>query len=59
MPKLAYRPQEAADQLGVTRQTIYAWMASGRLESVKIGRARLIRHDDLVAMLDDASSVAA
>lgn len=36
------RPATAAEMLGVCRDTIYVLMRSGRLRSVKVGRARLI-----------------
>jgi excisionase family DNA binding protein len=36
------RPAEAAELLGVCRDTVYVLMRAGRLRSVKAGRARLI-----------------
>ncbi|PWU43146.1 excisionase [Micromonospora globispora] len=36
------RPAEAAALLGVCRETVYVLMRSGRLRSIKAGRARLI-----------------
>jgi excisionase family DNA binding protein len=36
------RPAKAAEMLGVCRDTVYELMRSGRLRSVKVGRARLI-----------------
>ncbi|MFI7553085.1 helix-turn-helix domain-containing protein [Micromonospora sediminimaris] len=36
------RPAEAAALIGVCRDTVYVLMRSGRLRSVKLGRARLI-----------------
>jgi excisionase family DNA binding protein len=36
------RPNEAAEILGVCRDTVYVLLRSGRLRSVKVGRARLI-----------------
>ncbi len=42
-------PQEAADQLCVSRPMIYGLMKAGELESIKIGRARRI----VTASLDD------
>ncbi|MFD6753881.1 helix-turn-helix domain-containing protein [Micromonospora gifhornensis] len=36
------RPAEAATLLGVCRDTVYVLMRSGRLRSIKAGRARLI-----------------
>jgi excisionase family DNA binding protein len=40
--KRCVRPKEAAELLGVCRDTVYVLMRSGRLRSVKAGRARLI-----------------
>jgi excisionase family DNA binding protein len=39
---LLYTPEGAATKLATGRTTIYALMASGELESVKIGRSRRI-----------------
>jgi len=47
---LAYRPQAAADAVGVSRSTIDRWMQSG-LPSVKMRGARLILADDLRAFV--------
>lgn len=51
----ALRPKEAAKAYGVGRVTLYEWMKSGRLASVKIGGARLIPVDALEALLAGAS----
>ncbi len=42
MERKSVRPQEAAELLGVCRDTVYVLIRSGRLRSVKAGRARLI-----------------
>ena len=42
MNKLLYRPKEAAQMLGIGRDKLYDLMRSGRLRSVKDGRARFI-----------------
>ena len=39
----ALRPKQASDAYGVGRVTLYKWMKSGKLASIKIGGARLIR----------------
>ncbi len=31
-------PQEFADRLSISRWTVYAWIAEGRINSVKLGR---------------------
>jgi excisionase family DNA binding protein len=42
MQRKSVRPAEAAILLGVCRDTVYVLMRSGRLRSVRAGRARLI-----------------
>jgi excisionase family DNA binding protein len=39
---LLLRPEDAAVRLAMSRREIYRLMASGRLRSVKIGKARRI-----------------
>ena len=51
----ALRPKQAAQTYGVGRVTLYEWMKTGRLASVKIGGARLIPVDALEALLSGAS----
>lgn len=45
--RLAYRPQEAADVMGVSRQTIYRAMERGELRGRKLGRSTVILAKDL------------
>ncbi len=40
-------PEQVAERLQVTVQTIYVWMRSGYLPSVKMGRLWRIHPDDL------------
>lgn len=49
MERRCVRPAEAARILGICRDTVYLLMRSGRLRSVRVGRARLIP----VAVLDE------
>lgn len=42
MGRKCVRPAEAAELLGVCRDTVYVLLRSGRLRSIKAGRARLI-----------------
>jgi excisionase family DNA binding protein len=44
---------EAAEQLGISRSTIYALMNCGRIRSVRIGAARRIRRQDLVEFVNE------
>jgi len=41
---------EAAEQIGVTRQTISRWLKSGRLKSEKLGRVRLVSKKELLSV---------
>ncbi|GAA1797245.1 helix-turn-helix domain-containing protein [Planosporangium flavigriseum] len=52
------RPAEAAALLGVCRDTIYVLMRSGRLRSVKLGRARLIPVAAIEELLADSEDAA-
>lgn len=49
MDKLLYRPKEAANVLGISRDKLYDLMRAGRIDSVKDGRARFITADALTA----------
>lgn len=49
--KLLYTIPEAADLTGIGRTTLYGEITAGRLESVKIGRARRIPADALEAFV--------
>jgi excisionase family DNA binding protein len=55
--QLLFRPNEAAQRLGLGRTKVYELMASGELRSVKIGAARRVSATalvDFVARLDAA-----
>jgi excisionase family DNA binding protein len=45
--KLLYRPEEAAEALGISRARLYQLMAEGEIGSVKIGASRRIPAVDL------------
>lgn len=49
--RLTYRPAELARALGVEKSTVYRWMESGVVPSVKIEGVRLIRAEDVRALL--------
>lgn len=51
--RLALRPQEAADALGISRTTIDQEIVAGRLRSKKLGHARLIPIESLIDWLGD------
>lgn len=46
--KLTYPITEAAEQLSVSARVVEKLIASGELASFKVGRRRLVAHDDLV-----------
>lgn len=59
MPKqmlvpIAYRPADAAHVLGVSRSTVYRMITEGELQARQIGGAILIRHNDLMELVDGA-----
>lgn len=49
--KVGYSIEEAAQSLGVGRTTVYELMNRGDLESVKVGRRRIIPADAVGAFL--------
>lgn len=49
---LAYTVSEAADQLRISRSSIYRLIDRNELATAKIGKRRLILHDDVVALLE-------
>lgn len=53
--RLAYTPQEAADELRVCRATIYNLIARGELRVVKLGRATRIPADELRRLMGGAA----
>ncbi len=52
---IAYRPVDAAHVLGVCRSTVYRMITDGELEARQIGGVILIRHNDLLDLVDGAS----
>jgi excisionase family DNA binding protein len=59
--RLLLTPEHAAAKLDVGRTTIYALMASGELQSVKIGRSRRVPAsslDEYVGRLESAQGAA-
>ena len=49
MDRLLYRPEEAAQALGLSRATVYELMRRGEISSLKIGASRRITGDALEA----------
>ena len=50
--RLLVLPEEAAVMLAVSRSTVYVLMASGDLPSVKIGKSRRLRIEDVEAYVE-------
>ena len=42
-----YTPAQVAEELNVSQQSIYNWIASGRLRAIRVGRHWRIRAADL------------
>jgi len=47
-PRLAYGPEEAANQLGVSRARFYQLVKAGQVRTYKDGKRRLCSHAALV-----------
>jgi excisionase family DNA binding protein len=56
--KLLYRPEEAAKALGISRSKVYALMAAGQLESVRVGGSRRIPIDAMHSFIESLRRVA-
>lgn len=55
--KIAYTIKEATAAIGLSRSTIYKLMASGELETIRIGQRRLIRAEALSRLLTGSEQV--
>jgi excisionase family DNA binding protein len=49
--RLAYSVEEAAAQLGIGRTFMFHLIATGEIESFKIGKRRKISHDALIGYI--------
>jgi excisionase family DNA binding protein len=50
--RLAYSVEEAAAQLGIGRTFMFQLIATGEIESFKIGKLRKISHDALIGYVN-------
>lgn len=57
--KLAYTVEEAARKASCGRTLLYGAIQTGELASLKIGKKRLVTHDQLVAWLERHAAKAA
>ncbi len=51
--QLLYRPEQAAEIIGVGRSKIFELMATGQIASVQIGRSRRIPRESLERYVRD------
>lgn len=49
--QLLYKPEEAAQVLGLGRSKVFQLMAAGQIESVVIGRSRRVPRESLLAFV--------
>ncbi len=54
MEKIAYSINETAHVLSLGRTSIYAMIADGRLEIVKLGRRTLVKADSILRLIEGA-----
>lgn len=52
----AFTMENAARFSGLSRSRLYELMATGQLKAFKIGSRRMILHEELKALLDNAAS---
>ena len=50
--QLSYTVNQAAAQLGIGRTMLYGLIQTGDLTPIKLRRRTLLRHDDLVTLLE-------
>ena len=50
--QLSYTVKQAAAQLGIGRTSIYVLINTGELTPIKLRQRTLLRHEDLVALLE-------
>lgn len=55
LPRLALTVAETAASLGVSQRSIYRLIDRGELPTVKVGKRRLVRVEDLEKLLEAAS----
>ena len=56
VPRVTLSIDEARNATGLGRNSIYQAIAAGKLRSVKLGRRRLIRVEDLAAFINSLSA---
>jgi excisionase family DNA binding protein len=51
-PRLAYTVDETAEQLSMSRRTVYNLIATGQIATVKINKLRRIPHAELMRIVE-------
>lgn len=59
LPRVAYSLNEAAQSLGLSRRTLYELMDAGTLQTVKLGKRRLVPAQELARLVRPEGGVAA
>jgi len=52
MPFSYYTCEEVAAMLKITTQTVYDWIAAGKLPAIKIGKSYRIEEGDIEALIN-------
>ena len=52
MPFSYYTCEEVASMLKITTQTVYDWIAAGKLPAIKIGKSYRIEGGDIEALIN-------
>ncbi|MCM3128985.1 helix-turn-helix domain-containing protein [Paenibacillus provencensis] len=56
MPEIC-TPEQVADYLGVSRNTIYRWCSKGDIPSIKVRKVRRIQKSTLLKWIEDQEKV--
>lgn len=56
LPRLTYSMAEVASILGVGTSTLYRWKDSGFMKTIKLGGRCLVRQEEIMRLLDQASA---
>jgi excisionase family DNA binding protein len=57
--RLLYKPEDAAELLSIGRTLMYDLIKSGQVDSVKVGRRRLVPAEALTSYVDHLRAVSA
>ena len=54
MERLALKPKEAADMLGISERTLWSLREAGKIKAKKIGRAVRYAKSELIRFLEES-----